>query len=185
MYKSNNNDKMLQHKITNLHIHSFTSTHTRALYRYVAWHILLTSFIDSFLIVIQNRALILGSHWELNIVLTDYDWKWQVWGVVQICEQYFIFSLFSSIYFASSRLSHQLTHECMLLIREQRCSRGRHWIVQLHDDRQQINYGKTSVCQWFVRVVLCTDLTVWDRQLNLGVHHNGEWVDLNCNQKLT
>ena len=48
---------------------------------------------------------------------------------------------------------------------------------------RQIHYGKLSVCQWFVRVVACTEKTVWDREMNLGVHHNVEWKDLNCTQK--
>ena len=28
-----------------------------------------------------------------------------------------------------------------------------------------------------------TEETVWGRELNLGVHHNREWRDLNCDQK--
>ena len=30
---------------------------------------------------------------------------------------------------------------------------------------------------------MCTEETIWDQELNLGVHTNGEWTDLNCNQK--
>ena len=25
---------------------------------------------------------------------------------------------------------------------------------------------------------MCTEETIWDREMNLGVHHNGEWRDL-------
>ena len=56
-----------------------------------------------------------------------------------------------------------------------------HWNIQLPIIDKFI-MGKLSVCQWFVRVVVCAEETVWDRELNLWVHHNGEWKDLNCNQ---
>ena len=65
-------------------------------------------------------------------------------------------------------------------MRERRCSRG----TEMYSWRSSANvYGKPSVCQWFVKVVMCTEEAVWDQEQNSGVHHNGEWRDLSCNQK--